>query len=192
MGFADANQYLSSKGVKSSSFENVGDQHTGTLKDVDVVTVTDNNGAVQFQKDGVTPKRQLVITWKTEERDPQIPGDDGTRKLYCSWRLESAIRANVRAAGGDGLEPDSTLTVKFIGTEKVKGAPVPAKLYEVSYARPAFGAGKVDAAPVSDAGYAPEKVQLARTLADAGQPVELVSQATGIPVEWLNPNVMAI
>jgi hypothetical protein len=191
MGFADANSYLSSKGVKSSSFDNIGDTHTGTLKDVDVVTVTDTNGIVQMQKDGVTPKRQLVITWQTEERDPQIAGDDGTRKLYCSWRLESAIRANVRAAGGDGLEPDAKLTVTYSGTEKVKGAPMPAKLYEVAYERPSFGAGKVSAAPVA-ADYPAEKVQLARTLADAGQPVELVSQASGIPVEWLLPNVMTI
>lgn len=192
MGFADANQYLSSKGVKGSSFETVGDSHTGILQDVDVVVVTDTNGIVQLQKDGVTPKRQLVITWITEERDPTIPGDTGLRKLYCSWRLESAIKANVRAAGGDGLEPDAKLTVTFTGTEKVKGAPVPAKLYDVSYERPGFAAGKVSGAPVASPEYDESKVQLARTLADAGQPVELVSQASGLPVEWLIPNVMTI
>lgn len=149
MGFADVNQALASKGVPSSKFDNIGDERSGYLKDVNLQVVTNTEGVVQYQKDGETPKEQLVITWQTEERDPSNPADTGMRKLYCSWRLEAAIRAAFRAAGADGLEPDAFLRVRMTGTEKVQvpnsKMQVNAKTYEVvEYRRPTFKAGATE------------------------------------------------
>lgn len=178
MPFSTANQHLASRGLPSSKFENRGDTHTGVLIDGDVLPQTEPSGAVKFKKDGVTPIMQLVISWRTEERDAAIPNDKGDRKLYCSWRLEKEIKRAVRASGAEGLEEGGELTVKFTHEEKIEGVLGKAKIYEASYTPPrkVIG-GTVD----SDEDSIPESTQkTVRDLAAAGQPNSLIRQVTGL------------
>ena len=204
MAFSDVNQALASKGVQASKFDGVGDERSGYLKDVNLQVVTNTEGVIQYQKDGETPKEQLVITWQTEERDPANPADSGLRKLYCSWRLESAIRAAFRAAGADGLEPDAFLKVRMTGTESVQvpnsKMTVQAKTYEVvEYRRPSFKAGAepvagvATVAPVVDAYEKPaaptisdDMKALAQKMWESGlNDLSVISTATGIPANVL-------
>jgi len=200
MGFAEANQLLNSKGNPASKFENVGDSHTGVLLDVNLQVVTDpsKNNEVKYKKDGVTPQEQIVITWQTADRDPMIPGDTGIRKLYCSWRMEAAIKAAFRAAGAAGLEENATLTVKYLKEEKVKGpaGTVKAKAYEATYASPSRLLNGFDGIEedTPDDSFTPseESIKIALALWDGGKgDVTVISAATGIPVDFLKKEVFA-
>lgn len=184
-GFAAANTHLASRGVQSSKFDTYGDTHTGTLVEGDVVPQTDpNTGAPKFKADGVTPIMQLVITWDTDARDPAVPNDNGRRKLYCSWRLESEIKRAVRAAGAEGLEEGGVLTVKYVREERVANQPGKAKIYEAEYVPPkAFIGGTVNTATgevATDAGVDPAKIATAKSLWAAGQTLDLIAQVTGL------------
>lgn len=190
MGFDDVNKALNNKGNPSTKFDNVGDIRSGYLKDVDLQVVTDTDGVVQYQKDGKTPKEQLVITWQTDERDPTRDDDTGLRKLYCSWRLEAAIRSAFRAAGAQGLEPDAFLVIERTEDEDVQvpnsKMKVKAKTYQVNeYRRPAFGASKepTEAAAKAEKSSKPssEAETLAKNLIDSGvTDVNVIMQATGL------------
>lgn len=199
MGFNDVNDYLSSRGLTSTKFDNVGDTKTGILKDVDLQVQTDDNNEVRYQKDGVTPSKQLVITWLTPERDTAIEGDVGMRKLYTSWRMEREIRQAFREAGAPGLEPEAKLTVTYTGEILVQGpkGKVKAKEYTAAYERPAFSAqpradeatGEVVAE--QNAGYSTEAIALATSMWNSGVKDDaIIAQATGIPVSFLKDNVL--
>lgn len=181
-GFATANAHLASRGVQSSKFDNIGDTWTGVLVEGDVIPQTDPATQMpKFKKDGVTPIMQLVITWDTDARDAGIPNDNGRRKLYCSWRLESEIKRAVRAAGGEGLETGGTLTVKFLREERVEGQMGKAKIYEASYVLPKSYIGGTVSNDEGDAsGVDPSKVATAQSLWAAGQTVDLIAQVTGL------------
>ena len=187
-GFAAANQHLASKGLPSSKFEDKGDRHVGILMDADVQPQTDPQGAVKMRKDGVTPIMQLVLTWRTEERDPKNPADKGERKLYCSWRLESEIKRAVRAAGAEGMEEGGELTVTFVREEKIEGVLGKAKIYEAEYKAPSRKltsyADEEDGADDGDPIPA-DKAQLAKQLFDQSQPLSLISQVTGLTEDQL-------
>lgn len=182
-GFAAANQHLASKGVPSSKFEDKGDSHTGVLIDADVQPQTDPQGAVKMRKDGVTPVMQLVLTWKTEERDPKNPADKGERKLYCSWRLESEIKRAVRASGAEGMEEGGKLTVTFVREEKIEGVLGKAKIYEAEYEAPTRKLGVPLDDEADDEAPAPipaDKAALIDQLWAQEQPVSLIAQVTGL------------
>lgn len=202
MGFAEANALLNSKGNPASKFEAVGDSHTGTLLDVDLQVVTDpsKNNEVKLKKDG-SPQEQIVITWQTEERDPEREGDTGIRKLYCSWRMEAAIKAAFREAGAGGLEQNATLTVKHTKVEKVQGpaGKVNAKIYEAKYVRPVLGGVTEEKwadepATGSPTVYSDNAIKMALSLHanGTGPDVSIISQATGIPVDFLLQEVLSV
>lgn len=184
-GFAAANQHLASKGNPSSKFEDKGDSHTGILVDADVQPQTDPQGAVKYRKDGITPVMQLIITWRTEERDPKIPGDKGERKLYCSWRLESEIKRAVRASGAEGMEEGGELTVTFVREEKIEGVLGKAKIYEASYVPPTRKLTADTGAPEASSIPA-DKASLAKQLFEQSQPLDLIAQVTGLTSEQLD------
>lgn len=199
MGFAEANALLNSKGNPASKFEDIGQSHTGTLIDVNLQIVTDpsKNNEVKYKKDGVTPQEQIVITWQTEERDPQIEGDTGIRKLYCSWRMEAAIKAAFRAAGAQGLEENAKLTVTYTKEEKVKGpaGTVKAKVYEATYVSPTTvlnGFDHIQDEDPNEASPSQESIKIALALWDGGKGnIDVIAQATGLSKKFLRDEVFA-
>lgn len=64
------------------------------------------------------PIMGLSVDLQTAERDPQIEGDTGLRRLYVQGKLlKQTIREAILAAGGKGLEPGAHLTLTFTHRE---------------------------------------------------------------------------
>lgn len=210
MAFEQANQYLQTKGIPASTFEEVGTIRSGYLMDAESVIMKDpKTQEIKYRKGTEVPQLQLVITWKSDEIDPSNPADEGVRKLYLSWRAEKALTTVLRANKWV-LEENAWLSIAFVGEEKVPGQLGKAKLYEVDY-KPAekklsqpseqwadetpVGATET---PFSEAGTAAStpseaNVKLALKLWDNGKgsDIDLISQATGIPVDVLRKDILS-
>lgn len=200
MAFEQANEYLQSKGIPASTFETVGTTRTGILMDAESIVQKDlATGEIKYRKGTDVPQLQLVITWKSDEVDSSNPADEGVRKLYLSWRAEKALTTVLRANKWV-LEEGAWLSMTFTGEEKVANQPGKAKLYEVDY-RPATKKlsqpeGVGGSAPAEEEQWAPSEanIKLALKLWDDGKgsDMELISQATGIPVDYLRREVLSI
>lgn len=193
MGFDSANKHLAATGVRSLKFDNAGESTTGILKDVDLQVVTNTKQEIQYKKDGVTPKEQLVLTLATELRDPSVDGDDGMRKFYCSWRAEASLKDAYRTAGAEGLEPDAKITITYTGDTKVKvpdsNMTVNAKEYTIDYVRPTFAAGK-DSPATDDTFPDAAKVSLAQGLYDSGvTDFSVLAKASGLTEAQLQSHI---
>lgn len=189
MGFDSANKHLAQTGVPSLKFENAGESTTGILKDVDLQVVTNTKQEIQYKKDGVTPKEQLVLTLATASVD----GDDGMRKFYCSWRAEASLKDAYRTAGAEGLEPDAKITITYTGDTKVKvpdsNMIVNAKEYTIDYVRPTFAAGK-DSPATDDTFPDAAKVALAQGLYDSGViDFSVLAKASGLTEAQLQSHI---
>lgn len=199
MAFDDVNEFLAGSGVRATTFPDKGTVREGIIRDAEVADVINPQGVVQYQKDGVTPQRQLVITWDSNEFDSDDPADTGRRKLYLKWRAQRALTDAVYAATGSRqLEEGAKLTVTFTHEEKVPNSQFKAKVYDVKYEKPTkkFDVSgdvrpvqpELDTAPPS---YPADKLKLAATLAASDTDVEVISAATGIPVPYLKQHVVS-
>lgn len=150
----DANEFLLEGGVPAAKFDTVGKLIKGTVAQAVVMNQTEfQSGEVLTWKDGA-PRKQLVITLDTDETDPELEGDDGSRRIYAKGQMLNAIRTVVRAHGG--IAEGGKLAVKFIKEEpsKTRGFN-PTKIYQAWYEAPAKttaipdggGADEDDASP---------------------------------------------
>lgn len=122
---------LMSSGSPTAKFAEVGDTVKGVITKVDKVQATEIDGTPKTYKSG-DPIMQFVFTLATDERDPDRDDDDGTRRIYTSYRMEQAIKAAIKEAGipGDKVE-GSTLAVKYVGDgEPTQRGFSPPKLYK--------------------------------------------------------------
>lgn len=127
----------------------------------------------KFFKNTGEPMMQLVVTVRTDQRDPEIPNDDGTRGFYIKGNLTKTVRDAVRAAGANNLEMGGELTLTWVsGGPRYEGDqnwPTEApKVHTASYVKPtnqaaaAFLGAAQPAAPVPAAqqqyapGFAPQ------------------------------------
>lgn len=202
MPFEEVNAVLGKGGGKATTFPTVGTRREGIIRDGSEQNVTNQAGEIQYQKDGVTPQKQLVIEWDSNEFDAEDPTDTGARKLYMKWRARKALEDAVYAATGKyELEEGAKVSVTFTGEEKVPGSAFKAKTYDVTYEPPTkkFDLGgdpkpvqpELDAPATSEEPPA-DKLALANTLAAANTDVDMIAAATGISVEYLKRNVMPI
>lgn len=123
-------------------FNNIGDSVTGkVVKATPRQAVDFKTGEPKFFKNG-DPIMELVITLKTDLRDPSIDDDDGTRVLYAGNRMLKAIKAAVREHGKGTKIVGGTLAVVHNDTEDSGGA-FPTKLYEASFKPGATGADQL-------------------------------------------------
>ena len=132
----EANEFLMGAGVPAAKFETIGAMVTGFITAADVRDQTDfQTGDVLFWKDG-SPRKQLVITLETEDRDPDVEFDDGARRIYAKGNMLNAIRAVAKPHGG--IEVGGKLRVKYVrdGEQKQRGFNPP-KEYQAWYAPPA-------------------------------------------------------
>ncbi len=140
----DIDNFLLGGGGKSASFENVGDQVTGTIVSAEVKDQTDIQSGKPLLWDNGDVRKQLLVRLQTTERDPDDPEDDGIRALYVkgsrkpgSRSLHDAVASAVRAAGAKSLEIGGALTVVHDGTEpsQTRGFS-DRKLYRATYRGP--------------------------------------------------------
>src|SRR5256885_7443643 len=144
MTLPNANQWLMGGGYTTAKFDKPGASVTGTVAEQPTIQQQRNfdTGALEFWDDG-NPKYQLVVVLQTDQRDPDVQDDDGTRALYVRGNLQKAIRDAVRQSGADGLETGGMVTVTYTGdaapTRKgINGA----KLYRAEYKPPAAAAAQ--------------------------------------------------
>lgn len=199
MAFESVNDVLGKGGGKATTFPSVGTTREGIIRDGEMRPVTNQANEIQYQKDGVTPQMQLVISWDSNEIDPTDPTDTGARKLYLKWRAQKALEDAVfKATGAYKLEEGAKVTITFTGETKVPGSAFKAKEYAVTYEPPIKS---IDLTPantvqpelsVEEEKPSPEKLELATTLAIAGTSVDMISAATGISEGYLVANVMPI
>lgn len=135
----DANDLLLSGGAPSAKFPTVGTLVKGTIEATAVTQQTDINQNPLTWPNG-DPKMQVVITLATDERDPSIDDDDGSRRLFVKGQLTQAVRDALKKANAK-LEVGGTLAVKF-DHEAPPSKPGfnPQKVYVAQYAPPAQGA----------------------------------------------------
>lgn len=143
------NDFLMGSGAKSASYKLLGAVHEGTItKEPTMVQERDiKTKELKFWKSG-DPKWQMVVTIQTNERDPQVPDDDGLRSIYASGKKKQAIADAVRAAGAKGLSVGGYLRVQYVADAPLEQGQLQAtKLYQAQYAPPQF---PVDQNPQQD------------------------------------------
>lgn len=121
-------------GAPSFKFDEIGKTVKGKVVSATAAQQTDfDSGELLFWDDG-KPRMQLVITLDTDERDPNIDGDDGHRRIFAKGAMLSAIR---KALNGAEMQVGGTLAVKYTedGEAKRKGMSPP-KLFVAQYQAP--------------------------------------------------------
>lgn len=180
-----ADDFLMGGGVPSAKFPAVGHTVSGRITEKPTVEQQRNyeDDKLKFWDDG-KPMMQLVVTLSTNERDPENPEDDGTRRLYVKGYMKNAVAGAVRAAGARGLEVGGTLTVTYSGDGEKKNAKFNApKLFTAQYVSAAAaelntpdpGTAQQPAAPTAQIpGLTPE--QLAAAMANPATAALLAQQ----------------
>lgn len=141
----DGNSFLMGGGITSAKFAIKGTSVRGTIaappvtrQQSDMVTKEP-----KFFKNG-DPMMQVIVRLQTEQRDPDIEGDDGQRALYIKGQSIKKLREAIRRTGAKGIEVGGYLVQTYVSDEMPTGGlPQGAKVYEFEYTRPAVS---VDAA----------------------------------------------
>jgi hypothetical protein len=134
----DPNEWLLSTGIRSASFQNVGDQVVGYIaRQPEVQQQRDfETGEMKHWSDG-NPMMQLRVVLSTELRDPDDPEDSGERAIYIRGNMQRAVAQAVRAASAPGLEVGGKLLIKYIADGKAARRGFnPPKVYEAKYRAP--------------------------------------------------------
>lgn len=129
----DVNDFLESGGIPGAAFDKIGDTWEGTIVRMSKTQARDfETNQLQTWDDG-TPKFIIHIDIQTNVRNPDIPGDDGVRRLYVRGHMLTAVRAATRTAGAR-MRNGGGLKVTYVRDgDQVKRGFQPAKLYEATY-----------------------------------------------------------
>lgn len=105
----------------TASFLEIGATHEGT-----VISYTKSQqrdlatGKPKFWDNG-DPMEQWIFTLQTEENNPELPDDDGKRRVFATGsnlerkQMLAVIRQAIRKSGHKGDIIGGTLAVKFVG-----------------------------------------------------------------------------
>ncbi|WP_433252922.1 hypothetical protein ACQPYK_08670 [Streptosporangium sp. CA-135522] len=155
----DPNAFLLGNGIPSAKFPNqaFGTTVTGTIcAEPEVTQQTDlDSGELKFFADSGKPMMMLVITVQTDERDPEIPDDDGKRKFYVRAKMQDAVKNAVKASGGK-LGIGGVLSITYTGDDAVKKrGHNPPKIYSATYTPPSTAAANAFLSPPAPVQAAP-------------------------------------
>lgn len=107
-------------------------------------------GELEHWPDG-KPKMTAIITIQTDQRDPEIQGDDGQRSLWIKGKsMTNAVQEAIAAAGASrrGVEVGGYFSMTFTHTTPPEFEDAsPTKHYAVEYVLPENNSKRVDADP---------------------------------------------
>lgn len=124
--------FLAGGGPKGVKFASYGDTGSGPIiVEPTVEQQRDYDTGKPLTWDDGNPRLQLVVTIKTQLRDPSIPDDDGTRRLFVRSGMRAAVQKAIKDAGVDSLDVGGELTVTYTHddgrTKQYKAVYVPPK-----------------------------------------------------------------
>lgn len=142
----NANDFLMGGGGKAAKFENLGDQVSGTITNLQVSQQTSLEDSAPLTWNDGSPRMQLVVTLATDLHDDD--NDDGLRRVYAKGgkfevaegsgaSMKDCIADAVRRSGAKNIEEGGKLTVAFTGLGKKtnRGYSAP-KLFKARYEPP--------------------------------------------------------
>lgn len=140
MSTTDVNDFLMGGGIAAAKFPEIGTVVKGTIVNTEVVQQTDYaTGEPKVWSDG-KPMMQAVFTLQTDERDAEIDGDTGMRKLYVKGAMQQAVRDAVKQAGASKIEVGGIIAVQYVADKaSEKRGFNPAKQFKAQYKQPAAG-----------------------------------------------------
>lgn len=178
----NADDFLMGGGIPAAKFPAFGAAASGRITEKPTVSQqTDfTTGEPKVWADG-SPQLQLVVTLATEQRDAEIPDDDGSRRIYVKGQMKKAVQDAVRKSGAKGLEVGGVLTVTYVGDgEKTNPRFAAPKQYSATYT-PAATAELNRPDPVQTPAQAPSTAAPAPSPAVPGLTAEQVAAAQADP-----------
>jgi hypothetical protein len=152
----DANDFLMGVGIPGAKFPSIGSSITGAVtKEPELMQQTDFDTNEPLVWSDGRPRMQARVILATDERDPEIADDDGTRALYVKAALQKAVASAVRSAGAKRLEIGGKLTVTYTGDGQAVGKKNPPKVYSAKYEPPDPVAQAADQPPTGTPTGAP-------------------------------------
>lgn len=136
MSYDEANSLLSG-GAPVAKFPEIGTVVRGTVIDATTSQQTDIEQRPRYFDNG-DPMMQVVVTLQTDERDPNISEDDGSRRLFIKGQMLNAVRTALRNAGAK-LEAGGRLAVQYTGDGTPKPGRTAPKLFTAQYQPPKPG-----------------------------------------------------
>lgn len=129
-------EYLMSAGVPSAKFPDIGTKVEGRILRYELTQQKDLDGNLKTFDSG-EPMMQIVFTLDTGVIDPDIEGDDGTRKVYAKAQMLQAVREAVKKTGHRGRLTGGILGVKYVrdGEATKRGFNAP-KIYAAKFEAP--------------------------------------------------------
>jgi hypothetical protein len=112
----EAAAYLAG-GAPSAKFDKPGDKIKGIVLASELAPQTDikTKKALYWDEERTRPKMQVIVTLQTDERDPEVAGDDGARRVYIKGHMEQAMRQAIAAVGWRGKPLEGgELGVKYV------------------------------------------------------------------------------
>lgn len=144
----DANDLLFGGGAPSASFDTIGTIVKGPIVHLDTNQQRDfkTKEPLWWGPDNrptttphTWPVMQAIVTVQTDQRDGDIPSDDGQRRLFLGGRnIRDAVRDAVLKTGRKQLEVGGQLAVKYTAGAGGVGDP---KQFAAEYAPPALDTG---------------------------------------------------
>lgn len=188
----DPNDLLGTRSIPSISFKDakVGEGFTGTITDLRTVQVRSyDSGEPEFWDDG-KPKLQIEVTLATDYLNPELEGDDGTRRVYLFGQKLAAAKQEMKNKGFSKLEKSMKFTISWVGEKPSSNKKYNnIKLYEIELDA-ATSNPDVDALLTDTLGAEPKpakgaklnatQIEKAKKLATAGFSVEEIAEAMSV------------
>ena len=156
----DVSSFFGGTGIPSAKFPTIGTVVTGTITEPPVQSQQSEIGTGKpLTWDDGKPRLQLVITLQTKERDPEIEGDTGIRRVFCTGTKVSeggGMKGAFQRAGIRDLPVGGALTIKYSHDgQRSSAAYSPPKQYEVTFVPPNPAAGFLGNHPAGARGSGP-------------------------------------
>ncbi len=93
------------------------------------------DGTIAYYENSTNAKPALITWVQSDVRDPNIPDDDGVRRIWWTGNALYELKAFQKAGGHGAPKPGGMIWKKLVGT-KPSGKGLPMNLYAAKYEPP--------------------------------------------------------